>query len=134
MITSAKSVRIEPAYVETKALGIKWLMFWNYFILPVNGIVGLLILPIILPLSILQLGVAYGLHYRRLWAWKWNWLLITVWFVGMSVPMPSHGSSGSAAELFALFILRFMMASVIWMWPNLVYWRKRKVLFTSQIA
>jgi hypothetical protein len=130
MITSAESVHIEPAYAETKALGIKWLMFWNYFILPVNGILGFLILPIILPLSILQLGVAYGLHNRRLWAWKWNWVLIAITFILMSVPMPPHGWSVTAAELFALFILRFIMASVIWMWPNLVYWRKRKVLFS----
>jgi hypothetical protein len=85
---------------------------------------------IVFPLSILYLGVAYGLDYRRLWAWKWNWVLIAICFILMSVPMPPQGSSGSEVELLALFVVRLTMGSVIWMWPNLVYWRKRKVLFT----
>jgi len=117
-------------------LGTKWLKFWNYVSLPAGGIFGILIalgtpaLAIItLPYAVLQFLVAYGLHNRRLWAWKWNWVLIVFLYIGNLIPEPLSGTTNSPTELGIQFVARLVLMSLIWMWPNYVYWKKRKVLF-----
>jgi hypothetical protein len=135
MITSFAKAPVERAQAETKRLGTKWLTFCIVG-LPVGGVLGLLMsitAPlvgiIVMPVSVLQLVVAYGLHRRKLWAWRWNWILILVSYLAMSMPTPSVGSSGSGGELLTLFILKLILGGLIWIWPNFIYWRKRKVLF-----
>ena len=113
-------------------LGTKWLKFWNYFSLPVGGILGLLVslrFPdvgiIIGSISILQLAVAYGLHNRRLWAWQWNWVVIVLtWFSG-AIPR----AFGNSMDFWVKFVLFVVVFGFIWIWPNYVYWNKRKHLF-----
>ena len=83
----------------TAALGTNWLKFWNYFSLPVGGVLALLMslgVPafgiIMIPIAVLQFAVAYGLHNRKIWAWQWNWVVIVLtWFSG-AIPN-SFGSS-----------------------------------------
>jgi len=123
--------------VAASSLKTKWLKFWNYFSLPTGGVLGLLMslvfpaLGIILaPLAILQFIVVYGLHHRRLWAWKWNWVLIIIHYIGMAIPRTLPGTNISDAELVAQFVIRAVIGGLIWMWPNHVYWKKRRALFS----
>jgi len=123
--------------IAASALGVKWLKFWNYFILPVGGILGLftsLVVPglgiAMIPIAILQFVVAYGLHHRRLWAWQWNWVLIIITYIGMSIPTPTPSVNSSEADMAALFVMNAIIAGLIWMWPNHVYWKKRRTLFS----
>ena len=119
--------------VTTYSHGTKWLKFWNYFSLPVGGILGLLISLgdpalwiILVPISILQFIVAYGLHYRRLWAWQWNWVLVVITYITMSIPrVYSNGG-----DFIIQFVIQAVIGGLIWMWPNYVYWKKRRDLFS----
>ena len=130
-----------------KPLGTKWLKFWNYFSLPFGGVLGLesglvmlLVVPtigiIIVPIAILlilvailQFVVAYGLHNRKIWAWQWNWVVIVLsWFSAAKPNSPN--SFGSSAVFWTQFIIQFSVVGLIWMWPNYVYWKKRRALFS----
>lgn len=120
------------ADVAASSLGTKWLKFWNYFSLPVGGVLGLLMslgVPalgiIMVPISILQFVVAYGLHHRKIWAWQWNWVLIVITYISMAIPTPS-----GEADLVAQFVIKAVLGGLIWMWPNHVYWKKRRALFS----
>jgi hypothetical protein len=127
---------LEPTHVgDTKILGTKWLKFWNYFSLPVGSVLGLLMSLgmstsiIMVPMSILDFVVACGLHYRKLWAWKWNWVIIVISYISLIIPTPAPWSQGDA-DLVLQFVTKFVVGSLFWMWPNYVYWQKRKGLFT----
>jgi len=74
--------------------------------------------------------VIYGLHRRKLWAWQWNWIVISIAYVGMLVPM--FPNTSSIGDMFMQFVVRLFVGSLIWMWPNYVYWKKRKNLFSNQ--
>ena len=119
--------------VATSSLGTKWLRFWNYFSLPVGGVLGLLMslgVPalgiIMVPIALLQFAVVYGLHKRKIWAWQWNWVVIVLtWFSGV-IP----NSFGSSADFWAKFIILVPVSGLVWMWPNYVYWKKRRSLFS----
>ncbi len=136
--TGFASASATPPEISSPALGTKWLKFWNYWSLPVGGIVGLLMsvaVPpaavVLLPIAILQFAVAYGLHARRLWAWKWNWVLVILVYC-MVIPdaVSTYDTSRySAADVWARLFLRLLLAGLIWMWPNYIYWKKRRVLF-----
>lgn len=120
----------------TASLGTKWLKFWNYFCLPFGGILGLLLGLLILfkapvfgfimiSISYFQLVVADGLHRKKLWAWRWNWVLIISTYISMAIPSPRYGTH-SKEEVIIVTIL----GGLIWMWPNYVYWKKRIALFS----
>jgi len=122
---------VDPNIEYFKPIGTKWLKFWNYFSLPVGGILGLSIslsMPVLwifgVPISILQFVVAYGLHHRKIWAWQWNWLIIGLNWFGGTIPnsFDSYSFAASGAS--------FVILGVIWMWPNYVYWKKRLMLFS----
>lgn len=138
-------------------LGTKWLRFWTYIGLPVLTIVAFLIsldLPGMryenLPIAILCLTVAGGLHKRKLWAWQWNWLAIALVYVAALVPFPIRDFNGSYPDFLAQgmkqlistrwtrdslgdvalpFTIRLILASLVWLWPNWLYWKKRMPLF-----
>ena len=117
-------------------LGTKWLKFWNYFSLPVGGVLGLLMslgVPalgiIMVPISIFQFVVAYGLHQRKLWAWQWNWVLITITYISMAIPTSTPGVHSGGVDLIQ-FAIKAVLGGLIWMWPNKVYWKKRRSLFS----
>jgi RNA polymerase subunit RPABC4/transcription elongation factor Spt4 len=135
-----KTSAVAPAHVtDPVGLGTKWLKFWNYFSLPVGGVIGLLMsfgMPalgiIMVPLAVLQFVVAYGLHYRKLWAWQWNWILVVITYIGMLIPTPTPGSHAGTADLMMQFVIKLILGSLIWMWPNYAYWRKRRLLFSTE--
>lgn len=125
------------AGVVAPTLGTKWLKFWNYFSLPVGGVLGLLMslgFPalgiIMVPISILQFVVAYGLHQKKLWAWQWNWVLIIIAYISMVIPEPTPGMHSGGVDLVVQFVIRAVLGGLIWMWPNKVYWKKRRSLFS----
>jgi hypothetical protein len=143
---------------EPTALGTRWLKFWTYVGLPVGTIVAFLVsldLPRFryenLPIAILCVAVAVGLHKRKLWAWQWNWLALALVYVAMLVPVPIREFNGSFPDLvteglkalisirwtrdrlgdLALpFAIRLILASLIWLWPNWLYWKRRVELFS----
>jgi len=125
------------AGVAGSSLGTSWLKFWNYFSLPVGGVLGLLMslgIPtheiIMVPFSILQFIVAYGLHHRRLWAWQWNWVLIIIAYISMAIPTPTPGVHSGEVDLVVQLVIKTVIGGLIWMWPNHVYWKKRRALFS----
>lgn len=143
---------------DPRALGTRWLKFWTYVGLPVGTIVAFLFsldLPRfryeIVPIAVLCVAVAFGLHKRKLWAWQWNWLALALVYVAFLVPVPIRDFDGSFPGFVALGIkmltstrwtrdsfgdlalplaVRLILASLIWLWPNWVYWKKRVGLFS----
>lgn len=129
--------RVSEAPAATTVLGTKWLKFWTYFSLPVGAIVGLLMvfaIPEVGVLSVafaalvaaLQIAVAFGLHYRKTWAWQWNWVIIVLTWLSIAAPI----SAESPNDFWGKFLIGLVLGAIIWMWPNSVYWNKRKSLFT----
>lgn len=130
--------------VDPAKLGTKWLVFWNDLALPVGGILGLLMSfgtpPLgitriaiyklgIIAISILNLVVAYGLWRRKLWAWQWNWNLIFIAYANIVIKL-SQPSPGCNRAI--LFFVALILGGLCWMWPNYVYWKKRRVLFSPR--
>ncbi len=138
-VTGTTSIAVSPTTEYPKQIGTKWLKFWNYASLPIGGIINLffgylmllnfpIIGIIIISMAIIQFAVAYGLHYRKLWAWQWNWVIIGIAYLGMLIPILPNGSDNGVV---VQFIIRLVVSSLIWMWPNYVYWKKRKILFSG---
>lgn len=128
---------------ESTQRGTMWLNFWTYFSLPVGVLLNLyavLLIPkpmgraalglILLPYCLLQLAVAYGLHRRKLWAWQWNWVIVVASFIVMCLPQPLFSHRFRGADLFIVVTWRAIIAGLLWLWPNFVYWRKRRSLFS----
>jgi hypothetical protein len=137
-------------------LGIKWLKFWNYAVLPAVGVVALLLafqMPGlqygVVPIGMLSIAVAYGLRKRQLWAWQWNWVVVAVICLAMLVPVPIREihvgfiDYGARAlnELLSIdwtqprdFVvsvaIRLILVSFLWILPNWLYWKKRERLFS----
>lgn len=114
----------------------KWLDFCVYIRLPLMAVTALA-LPFIEgalstselagtilvagPISTLLIILAVGLHRRRLWAWKALWiLLVAEWLI---FPIRNE-----IPELPA-YVVALVLGGLIWMWPNYVYFTKRRVLF-----
>ena len=136
--------------------GTRWLKFWNYVVLPALGIVALLMvfdLPDIryemLPIAILCAAVAFGLRERRLWAWRWNWVVLAVTSWALLVPFQvrdihddftallAQGISEMLSidwahldDLLGPFVIRLVLVGLLWFLPNWLYWKKRKGLFS----
>lgn len=124
-----------------KNIKTKWLKFWNYVSLPIGGVIYFLIgflifdkFPVLgiflVLLSFLYFVVIYGLHYRKLWAYQCNWIIIIIVYLSMSIPISPNESSNN--YLIGQFIIKLFLSSLIWMWPNYVYWKKRRNLFFSK--
>jgi hypothetical protein len=132
-VVESASPKVSP---NPATLGTKWLKFWNYFSLPVGCVLGVLVwigIPVLgiimAPISLLQFSVAYGLHNRWLWAWQWNWVLIVIAYISITIPTPMPGSHGGWVDLVVQFIIKLVIGGIVWMWPNHVYWKKRRALF-----
>lgn len=61
-------------------------------------------------------GVIIGLHYRKYWAWQCNWLLLLITALLL---LPQLDAAVFVTSMKVLFIT-----------PNIVYFYKRKRLFT----
>jgi hypothetical protein len=133
--------RTVPLQTHVSAtFGTKWLKFWNYFSLPVGGIFWLLIFIksptfefitlLFLSVAILQLSIAYGLHKRKLWAWQWNWVILVLTYISIIIPKQNPYRPIGTDALTVQSALLLVIASIVWMWPNYIYWKKRRVLFS----
>lgn len=135
---TSKTTTTTPQHVtDTVVHGTKWLTVWIYFYLPVSGVLvllrslGLSPLGVIMgvPYAIFHFVVAYGLHYRRLWAWERNWVLIIINFALTLISTLTHEGSGGTGYLVGQLIGGLIFL-IIFIWPNYVYWKKRRGLFS----
>ena len=122
--------------------GTMWLGFWAYFSLPFGALANVLLLMavnrkatltlalVLIPYAILQIAVAYGLHKRRLWAWQLNWGIIVVTYIVMCSPIQLHNRFVRGTDLLILIMFKVVVFGLAWLWPNLVYWSKRRALFS----
>jgi len=139
-------------------LSIKWLQFWNYIFLPACGIWGLFIIVImsksdyatsllrlfISLVSVLIIATALGLHNRKLWAWKTNWIVIYITLINIGFYISTKIAVFLTLKITATDIDSYLAYyEVIWfcislmiiitiIWPQVVYWKKRKFLFEDQ--
>lgn len=116
----------------TARLGLKWMYWWIYVTLPMGGLLGIMLsvnqplsAAIMFPLSLFHIAVASGLHKKQYWAWRWNWLLVVVTWLEISLP---YRASDFGAFLFNYPFL-MTASSLLWLWPNYIYWNRRKHLF-----
>lgn len=132
---SQQSILTSPTEHAPAVLGTRWLKFWNYFSLPVGGLLSILLFfrfstpyYAFFFLAYLHFLLAYGLHHRRLWAWQWNWVMVVLTWIGGAIPL----QFSSALDLAVSFFIRFVIFGVVWMWPNYVYWKKRRNIFKEE--
>ena len=130
------------ALISKKQLGTKWFTFWTYINLPIMGGLGVLV-AIALATKIFWLGAAlfvicvpylaaaYGLHKRKVWGWRLNWLTIAINCVNGLVPnsLETFGDPITSRVL-AEVAVRAVFVSIVWVLPNIIYWRKRRFMFT----
>ena len=77
-------------------------------------------------LSILISIVAIGLKNRRLWAWKANWMVLGIQWLNAAFPKhPTHDWQ----EFAAMCLGGLIGGGLFWVWPNYIYFRKRRILF-----
>jgi len=129
----------------SEELGTNWLSIWNYVRLPSMVIVLLghtissthfilstenisyTNLMISIPMfggALIPLLTAVGLHLRKTWAWKVNWLFIIVPF--LIFPSKIFIIPSSWLDYF----ITFLVSVISWVGPNYIYWKKRRQLFT----
>jgi len=118
----------------------KWLQVWNYFVLPIGGAFNAFAAFTALDFSLgfvavilasVQFLTAFGMHYRTKWAWKLNWLAILVFYYGGVINPRVMKHNYGIEEPSEQLILRIIVLALIWLWPNYIYWRKRKDLFSN---
>ena len=123
---------------------LNWCYFWNYILLPLNVFVDLIIViggqqifvlqqifalspGIILALLLhgsIAVALVIGLHERRQWAWTLNGYFLVFSSLLQVIFMSENKDVG-------FIILWVIMHATIWLWPNEVYWTKRKHLFNT---
>jgi len=110
-------------------LPLNWFNFYTYFRLPVGVALeffGILItgnytdLIIMVPMAIFVGLVILGLHRRRLWGLRLNWLLLIM--EAFSFPLRVH----TIIPYDGMFII----AVILWVVPNVIYFEKRRDLFS----
>lgn len=133
--------------------GIKWLKFWNYFSLPVGGLLNalmyavgfmhafekkagfelsvdtsrLIFLVSLVTWTIPYWIVAWAVHRRKAWAWYGNWVVIILTASGFLYDFHDLAFDNPHP-------IRFILVGSLWMWANIVYWRKRRHLFERQFT
>ena len=113
-------------------LPLNWLQFYIFFRLPSGVIFNLLYLLtffsslglwakiMILLIISLQIVVLRDLYGRKLRGWRLNWLLLVAEF--FLIPINFSNSFGS-------FCTKFLIYGLLYVWPNYIYFMKRKFLF-----
>ena len=128
--------------VSETSLGMKWFTYWTYVHLLVTGFIGVCIGllvavevawlgGLIVALCAPYLAACWGLHKRRLWGYRLNWFNIFLNSVNALVPN-SMGMFGDpiTPEIATEFGIRLVVVSLVWYLPNIIYWRKRRHLFS----
>jgi hypothetical protein len=101
--------------------------------------VMIIIITIIIYSFVISVGI--GLNKKKLWAWKANWAIIigeplmlalsTLIFALNKIP--ERVSPEEQLNYFIIwlgyFIVMFGILSLLWIWPNYIYFKKRRALF-----
>ena len=119
-----------------------WLKFWTYIRLPAGLLVGLVKLTdthfgsefeslvtvvISVPLFALVIATIVGLHRRRLWGWRLNWVVLFT--EAVLYPLTRLRDSLNGPELLGFLFGGWLVIGLIWVWPNYIYFKKRRALF-----
>lgn len=129
-----------------KSLKIKWLKLWNYFILPLLCVIhfysiitisNLLSSIINAIFIIVYLVIIFGLHHRRIVAWRINLIVLFIqYFNGVFYAVSSKtyyerllGIESNFTQNFIKQIPTALIFAAIWLLPQYIYWKKRKGLF-----
>jgi len=134
-----EEVKLEPKEILQKLadlnqLSIRWLKFWIYYRLTIWAILVMiqsfswifgeeliLLGTINLIFAVFLLIISTGLHMRRLWAWKLNWIVLG--WDAIIFPLNYYQTLISLSIALVAIV-------VIWAWPNFVYFQKRRILFS----
>ncbi len=124
-----------------KPLGVTWLYLWTYLVLPGLGIeamVGALQGKHLAVLSgtvlITAIILVYGLQGRKSWAWQLNWIMIAYVYIKAILSAQSPVVKSLEGDLLAKAVYGIIVAAPVWLWPNCIYWKKRKGLFYGSEA
>jgi hypothetical protein len=91
---------------------------------PIN-IINIIVPALIIYIFAVTIGI--GLIKRKLWAWKANWAIIIGEPILLAFNKISHKPSQHQLILFLGF---FAILGIIWIWPNYIYFKKRRILFS----
>lgn len=136
------------AFFESKGgLTTKWLTFYTYVRTPLSILLMIATKPEMMPqtigivfafyrgvIIIALVALLVGLHRRRLWAWRLNWFMLAeeTLTTPFSILLEDSGVSLANQGLQFIYIDYFIglaIISLMWFLPNLIYFRKRRVLF-----
>jgi len=136
-----KAAKLKPKEVLRKLadlnqISIRWLEFWIYYRLTIIAIFGIFVsFPMIFgEKRLILVGVIYilysiflwvvstGLHMRRLWAWKINWVVLVLDGIALL---------GNYYRSYASISIAIIALVALWISPNYIYFIKRKILFST---
>jgi hypothetical protein len=113
--------------IQDKIFYMKWFYFYSYILLPVLTISMLARINrlesiesyIALMLCVYLIITLIGLYLRRLWGWKMNWVIL----VFLTLQSPIQGIKRIS------YLTGLVIMAYIWLFPNYIYFKKRKHLF-----
>ena len=144
----ASSIRSRRPQLAPEQLGLRWATWCIYYLYPMNvlgclgngsnllrlkdgnaiaGLLGVMFMVI----GVIELLVVIQLRSRMMAAWKRNWIVVWGMYVLTVVTIAyNHAQQGTANMLLAGAITAGAGA-LVWLWPNIVYWKKREALFSE---
>jgi len=125
-----------------KQLGNRWLDLYTYGLMPLGIILQLAgisvrdvttflsSLALALPFIIFQIVVLIGLSKRRLWGWKINFYFIIIISIDHALASVMINDTDTISEFTALFFIGLIIVFLLIALPNIIYFNKRKYLFS----
>ena len=128
---------------KNKKLSTRWLWFYTYIRLPLGMLLALLLLLgsivqydgnplkaiICTGIFLLYLSTYLGLSKREWWGWNLNWLFlileVLLYPFALAREVPFHNSTE--------YLIGVGLCAFWWFLPNLIYFQKRKCLFSKRI-
>jgi len=137
MIVHRKRAEQNNQYSIAAPLPMQWFKFYTYFRIPL----AVLYIIFVIPVQVIQaenqvvatitgtLGsitvvffvfLFFGLHRRRLWGWKLNWIQLI-----FEVSVFSLSQFPDTTRVISNLIISLLC----WFWPNALYFHKRRFMF-----
>jgi hypothetical protein len=139
-VVAADRTDIEKKYPSRTSLKTKYLTLYTYLLLPLGILVdaghffgyireSLFFYAIIQAAFVLgMISLVYGLHARRLWAWRLNWGVLVVVFMAKVFAASFNGDGDFVAGGF----IGAAIGSTMVFYLHYIYFTKRKSLFSSR--